>query len=404
MTAPLDPGRRRSLALVMATATLVGMTISLAVPLLSLVLERAGASPLTIGLNTASGGLGIFVVAPFVGRLVARFGAVGCIRGGLLVTAACMMVFPLWVDPWFWALLRVAFSSAAALLFVLSEAAVNALAPEHLRGRVLGLYATLFSLGFAGGPLVLVLAGSEGFLPFALAGVLFALGQIPAALLRPVERHLVPEGAGAGHRLVDTWRVAPVAMGGVFVYALLEAASFALMPVYALGQGMGERTAAGLVSVWLSGNILFQYPIGWLADRWRRERAMALCAGAAVLGLLLVPLVVGTPGLLWPLLVVLGGAMGALYTLSLVLVGQRFRGADLTNANTAFVMTFQLGAVAGPPYVGAAMGAAGAASFPLALVPPLLGLAVALLVRAAAGAPGHGSPAARPDRSRSPAA
>jgi MFS family permease len=293
-----------------------------------------------------------------------------------------MLVFPLQVDPTFWLLIRLVFGSAAALMFVLSEAAVNALAPEHLRGRVLGLYATLFSLGFAGGPLVLVLAGSEGLAPFLLASALFALGLIPASLLRPVEHRLMPETSGQGYRLLDTWRVAPIAMAGVFAYALLEASQFALLPIWALSHGMTERTAAALVSIWLSGNILLQYPVGWLADRWRRERVMALCVAIAAAGQLLVPLLVATPHLLWPLLILLGGAMGALYTLSLVLVGQRFRGADLTSANTAFVMTFPLGAITGPPYAGAVMGAAGTASFPLALVPPLLVLGALLITQA----------------------
>ena len=86
-----------------------------------------------------------------------------------------------------------------------------------------------------------------------------------------------------------------------------------------------------------------------------------------------------TPLLLWPLLVLLGGLMGGLYTLALALVGERFRGADLTSANTAFVMTFQLGAIAGPPYAGAVMHLLGVAVFPLTLIPPLALLAVALI-------------------------
>ena len=147
---------------------------------------------------------------------------------------------------------------------------VNALAPESIRGRVLGVYATLFSVGFVAGPLVLALAGSEGWTPFVLGSGLFLLGLIPTARLGPVERQLAPEGGGA-HRLVDTWRMAPLAMAGVFAYALLEASYFSFLPVYALSLGMGERMAAGLLSVWLSGNILLQYPLGWLADRWRRR-------------------------------------------------------------------------------------------------------------------------------------
>ena len=84
----------RELAPIMVTSTLVGMTISLAIPLLSLALERAGVDPFTIGINTAAGGLGIFLVAPFIGRLVAGLGVVGCFRAALAVTAACMLDLP----------------------------------------------------------------------------------------------------------------------------------------------------------------------------------------------------------------------------------------------------------------------------------------------------------------------
>ena len=77
------PPEWRDLAPVMLTATLVGMTFSLAIPLLSLVAgARRASTRFTIGLNTAAGGLGIFLVAPFVPRLVRRLGVVGCFRAG----------------------------------------------------------------------------------------------------------------------------------------------------------------------------------------------------------------------------------------------------------------------------------------------------------------------------------
>jgi MFS family permease len=374
------PPAWRDLAPVMLTATLVGMTLSLAFPLLSLVLERSGVGTFGIGINTAAGGLGIFLVAPFVPFLVRRLGVIGCFRLGLVVCAGCMLVFPWHVEPWFWFGLRLVFGMAASLMFVLSEAAVNALAPDAIRGRVLGVYATLFSLGFVSGPLVLTLAGSEGLTPFVLAAALFLAGLIPVQLLTPVEGRLAPqEGEGEG-RLLDIWRLAPLAMGGVFVYALLEASQFALLPVYAIDRGMSETVAAGLLSVWLSGNILFQYPLGWLADRWSRRAVMLACTVLALAGQAMVPTVVGAPVLLWPLLVLLGGLMGGLYTLSLTLVGERFQGADLTRANTAFVMTFQIGVITGPPYAGAVMHLLGAPVFPLTLLLPLVLLGVGLAV------------------------
>lgn len=378
MLARLSP-EWRALAPVMLTATMVGMTFSLAIPLLSLALERAGVSAFAIGINTAANGFGIFLVAPFVGWFVRRVGVVGCFRLGLLVAAVCMLLFPLRVDPWLWFLLRLLLGMAGSLMFVLSEASVNALAPEASRGRVLGVYATLFSVGFVTGPVVLGLAGSEGWAPFVLASAMFLAGLWPSSLLSPVQERLDHDG-GERRGLLGVWRVAPLALGGVFVYALLEATQFALLPVYALSRGMSEGLAAGALSIWLSGNILFQYPLGWLADRTSRRAVMLGCTLLAFLGQSLVHFVVAMPALLWTLLVILGGLMGGLYTMSLALVGERFRGSELTAANTAFVMTFQLGTIVGPPYAGAVMQATAVELFPFTLLLPLLALAAGLVV------------------------
>ena len=266
-------------------------------------------------------------------------------------------------------------------MFVLSEAAVNAMTPEAIRGRVLGVYATLFSLGFASGPLVLALAGSEGWTPFILGSALFLLGWSPPACCAASRAgwRLSRVAARTGWPTPGAWR--RWRCSACSSTRRWRRPSSRCCRSTRSAAAMSEGMAAGLLSIWLSGNILLQYPLGWLADRWRRQRVMALCVAVAVVGQLLVPLVFATPALLWPLLVLLGGVMGGLYTLSLVLVGERFRGADLTQANTAFVMTFQLGAIAGPPFTGAAMRELGVASFPLALLVPLLALAAALLLR-----------------------
>jgi MFS family permease len=379
------PPAWRELGLVILTATIVGMTIALTVPLLTVNLERAGADPLTIGLNAAAGGVGIFLIGPFIGRLVARLGPVACFRLGIVVCAACLLAFAaLPVDPWSWGAVRLVYGCAAALMFVLNEASVNGLTPDGQRGRVLGVYATLFTVGYAGGPLLLLVAGTQGAAPFLAAAALFAAALLPTLLLGPVEDRLRPPAGAAGPRyaLADIWRAAPLPMAAVLVYAFAEGAAFALMPVWALRIGLSEAAAAALVGVFLSGNILLQVPLGWLADRVPRALVVAGCGLASACGLALLPLLAaGGPGAaLWALLVLLGGLTGGLYTLALTLLGDRFRGADLTVANTAFVMTFQLGMIAGPPVTGAVMDLAGPVTgFPAALVPPLAALGLLAL-------------------------
>jgi MFS family permease len=168
-------------------------------------------------------------------------------------------------------------------------------------------------------------------------------------------------------------------MATVLVYAFIEGSAFALMPVWALAAGFQASAAAALLGVFLSGNIVLQLPVGWLSDKLPRRLVIAGCGLVAAAGLLLCRSPSTRAAALWPLLVLVGGTTGGLYTLALTLLGDRFRGADLTVANTAFVMTFQAGMVAGPPLVGGFMRGLGEASFPVALVPPLAVLAVLAL-------------------------
>ena len=67
------------------------------------------------------------------------------------------------------------------------------------------------------------------------------------------------------------------------------------------------------------------------------------------------PFVLDTPWLLWPSLLVWGGALGGFYTVSMVLIGRRFKGADLVAVNAAFVVFWGLGAITGPAATGGAI-------------------------------------------------
>ncbi len=371
MIAGLLPGGAagRELLLVVATASLASVTLSLGLPLLSIVLHAHGVEPGVIGLNTAVGGLGSLAAAPAAEPIARRLGAVRTMRAALATAALALLLFPLRVDPWLWALWRVLLGGAGAVLFIVGEAAINALAPPDRRARLLALYATSFSLGFAAGPVLLAITGSEGWLPFLVAAGFLSAAALPLRGVNGVDRLLAAAPGEARPPLAVLLRRAGLPLAGVLVYGLLETSFFALLPIYLLASGRPEGRAALLLSVWIAGNILFQLPIGRLADRVGARSTLAGCAVlSAVLSLLLDPaLAVGWPA--WPLLLVAGGTMGAFYTLSLVLVGERFAGNELVRANAAFVASFQVGLLTGPTAVGAAMGQFGPGAFawPLAV-------------------------------------
>lgn len=385
---------RRELALVVATASLVGVTLSLNFPLLSLVLERHGHSPAVIGLNATASGLGVFLVAPFIGPVLRRLGARGAIATGILISAAGMLLLPLWIQFGFWYAVRLLVSCGTALVFIVSEAAINALAPETHRGRVLGLYATVFSIGYTAGPAIVAAVGSEGYLPFAVSALLYLSGLLPALLACGLDGAF---GSGGGHGLRHLLAIvgrAPLAFLAIFAFGVVETAQFSLLPVWGLELGRTEAVTVLMLSVWVAGNILLQYPVGWLADRLPRRPVLGGCALLATAAMAGLPLAITFDALLWPTLLLLGGVTGAIYTLALVLVGQSFRGMELALANTAFVVVIQVGATIGPGYAGGAMNLFGPHGLPLALalVTGLLGGA-ALWRRGPIRLPEPGGPA-----------
>ena len=63
-----------------------------------------------------------------------------------------------------------------------------------------------------------------------------------------------------------------------------------------------------------------------------------------------------------------GGALGALYTISLVLLGRQFRGADLSAGSAMLSVMFSIGAFVWPPLGGAIMERFGERAMPVSLV------------------------------------
>lgn len=132
----------------------------------------------------------------------------------------------------------------------------------------------LMSSGFAAGPVLLTLVGRHGMAPFAICTVFvlaaFTLVSMPWMHAPRPER---PAHSGL-------WRyigLAPIAICVTLLMAMLEAASSAFLPLYALHMGWTERQATLLLSVMLLGAIVLQTPLGWLADRLKTR---ALCSSA----------------------------------------------------------------------------------------------------------------------------
>ena len=147
---------------------------------------------------------------------------------------------------------------------------------------------------------------------------------------------------------------------------LVLSAPLSLFPLYGPRRGLDEATASYLLGVLIAGNIVLQFPLGWLADVVGRRRVLSACALATVLGALVLPAAIGTPWQ-WPLVPVWGTAGFGIYTLALADLGDRFTGAELLAGTAALTAMFGLGGIAGPTLGGAAMQHFGPEGLPVML-------------------------------------
>lgn len=373
-----DGSRFASIAAAITCVAVVGIGLSLTIPLLSIEMARMGASSTLIGVNTAVAGLAAILTVPFVPRLAARLGVLPLLVGAIVLGALCLVAFKLLQGIAWWFVLRFVFSTSLGALFVLSEFWINAAAPPKRRGLVMGIYATVLALGFAVGPTLLAVLGTQGPAPYLGGAGLFLVALVPLLLARGLSPVI---GHGASRPFHAYLRLSPAATAAALVYGAVETGGFAILPLYGLRLGYDAETAAGLVSALALGNVMFQIPFGWLADRVDRRLVLLMAGLGGALGSSLIPMASASFPALLVLLFLWGGIAGTLYTVGLAHLGATVRGRELAGANAAFVVLYNVGLMLGPPVIGGGMDLAPPQGFAYSLCLLFLGYAAVVALR-----------------------
>lgn len=345
--------RSASITAAISAISVVGVGISLSIPLLALEMEARGISNSWIGLNTAVAGIATVITAPFVPALVRRMGPRALLAIAIAVTALSLPAFKAASAFALWFPLRFALGAALCILFAVSEFWINAVAPPNRRGLIMGIYATALSIGAAAGPLLLSLLGTQGWAPYLAGGAVLACGLIPLLLARGMAPKIADDGDG--HGVLSFIRRSPIATLAALVFGAIETAVMSFLPLYGLRLGLPEGQASLLLTIAVMGNVAFQIPLGIISDRIDRRFLLLFCSVVGTVGAFALPYVSVTSMTFHIAIFIVTGIVGSLYTVGLAHLGARFHGADLAAANAAFVMLYSIGLIIGPPLVGFGM-------------------------------------------------
>jgi MFS family permease len=342
---------------VTSSVAVLGLGLGSTVPLTALALSQRGHSAEVIGAMmaaTALGGVAGTFAAP---AMSAWQGRRKVMLGCVLLAAASVMPLQYADSLAAWACLRFAFGVAMAPLFVLGEAWINVLPSDSVRGRIVAIYTTSFTICQVVGPLLTQLLTQIPALMFLIAGGVFLLGVPGIAIAREQVRgsesevDLAPAKDAAASWL-SIVRTAPAIIAGAALFAAFDSIMLSFLPLTALAIGFSQASALGAVAITFAGDAALQIAAGTLADRFGRSRVQRICAGVLCILLPLMPMALRTP-LVWAIyLFLLGGIAGAIYTLSLVASGERFSGGALVRASGLIALTWNLAATAAPLATG----------------------------------------------------
>lgn len=300
----------RLLAGLLFAVSVVGFSLGASLPLVSLRLHEAGASTLEIGIISA---------IPAAGMMLSAFLVDACCRHltrrtiYLLCFSLCTLSIALLESAfgslWLLALLRLGLGLGMGIAIILGESWVNELCPEHNRGKIMALYATSFTGFQVLGPAMLAVLGADSPWITAVVTACYGLALLCIVLTVPND-HVEHEEGEKSFGLAGFFRVAPALCVAVLFFSFFDAVVLSLLPVYATSHGFAVGVAALMVTVVFAGDMVFQLPLGWLADRVERTGLHLVCGLLAMAIGIGLPWLLNMTWLLWPLLVLLGAVAG----------------------------------------------------------------------------------------------
>lgn len=341
----------RTYSIVTAAVVIVGLALGITLPLVSLRLDQWGYDTFAIGIMASMPAIGVLLGARITGRLAGLFGSERLLRLVMLCSAVSVALLAVLPSYPLWLLLRLLLGMSLTITFVIGESWINQLVPDRLRGRLVAVYGSGFAISQLCGPLLLGLIGTGTDTGFWLATSLLLLGLF--LLLWVAGAPKVDANNASGRGLTGFIRTLPAVAWAVMLFAAFEAMTLTLLPIYLVREGFSQQLALIMISVVVIGDALLQVPIGWLADKVSRTSLFRGCGVVLLASSLAMPLALHSP-LIWPVLVLFGASAGGLYTLSLILVGQRYRDDALVRANAHIALLWGVGCLLGPASTGAA--------------------------------------------------
>ncbi|WP_366658481.1 MFS transporter [Fodinicurvata sp. EGI_FJ10296] len=299
-----------------------------------------------IGLVMALFSVGFVAGTLVCERLVSAVGHIRSFAAFAAIASASVLMHALYSNDFLWMGLRMVTGFSIACLLTIIESWLNAKSPNALRGRVMGIYMTVFYLAAGGSQLILLGFDPAGFELFAVVAMIISLSLVPLALTRSQNP---PEIVSDRLSLRALVAISPLGVMGCFVAGIVISAFNALAPVYARSITDTTDFVAVMMTAAIIGGFLFQLPIGRLSDHFDRRTVILWLSIAVTLIAFAIGLGREFPTwLILTLVFAFGGIAYTLYPISLTYANDYLQPSQLVPAAAGLLLCYGIGAILGP--------------------------------------------------------
>jgi MFS family permease len=390
----LTPSARVA-ALIIAGNFLQSISVGINAVIFTTALASYGAKTSTIGVILAVEYLSVFAISLNLPRILKLFSLSFGLEVSLLFRIPALIALCYVTEPKWWALWVFLHGVGNFLYGILLQTWINGLSFDKHKGLLMGLFGTSISLGLAIGPLLISFIGKHPLLlaPYIhsveaaifsqlgakipdtvnditkaglfLSAVFSAISAVPTLLCRFHAPKLRLESSTSAPKLISR---APAAFFAVMLcgFTILGLQSF--ITLYGIKNGLSVTAASYLMSAFMLGSIILEAPIASLSDRFDRRYVLIVLVLLGLVSAIYLPIAVYWKYSAWILLFVWGGMMGAIFSICLASISERFEGSALVAANGAFSIMDNLGGLLGVLVMGVAMDFFGEDGFPYALM------------------------------------
>ena len=219
--------------------------------------------------------VGYFTAANVVPNLVGKVGHIRVFAAFASVASLSILIHAIFVNPYIWAVGRFLTGFSMLSIFVVVESWLNDRATNRTRGKVLSIYMVITFACLALGVLLLNFNNPKEYEPFILVSLLLSIALIPILLTKrkpPTFKKI------SSIKIKELYKTSPLGTVSMLCTGFLHPAIFTMGAVYGALMNFSILEISLYLSLITISGAIFQWPIGYLSDRYDRRLVIIITA------------------------------------------------------------------------------------------------------------------------------